>query len=51
MMTLALALSLVSGGGGKIDWQRGAREAPLESAIRKARESGGVVLAYFTADW
>lgn len=50
-MTLALVLSLVVGGGGKIDWQRGAKEAPLEAAFKKARESGGPVLAYFTADW
>lgn len=50
-MSTVLLLSLLVGGGGKIDWQRGAKEAPLQAALQTAQKSGVVVLVYFTADW
>lgn len=50
-MQIALALLLLLGGGGKIDWTKGQKEAPLLEGLRKAKESKSVLMVYFTADW
>jgi len=50
-MAIALAFLLLLGGGGKIEWQRGEKEAPLEKALQEAKDSRRIVMVYFTADW
>jgi hypothetical protein len=51
LMALMLALSLLVGGGGKIEWTQGEKEKPLLETIDAAKKDGSLVMAYFTADW